>query len=49
MKAVRQDALYLLPADAVSRATPRFLDALELACGQLDGLREARIDEQRAD
>jgi iron complex transport system substrate-binding protein len=40
MKAVRRDALFLLPADAVSRATPRFLDALELACRLLDGLRE---------
>jgi iron complex transport system substrate-binding protein len=40
MKAVRRDALYLLPADAVSRATPRFLDALELACKLLDGIRE---------
>jgi len=40
MKAVQRDALFLLPADAVSRATPRFLDALELACGLLDGLRE---------
>ncbi len=41
MKAVQHDALFLLPADAVSRASPRFLDALELACGLLDGLREA--------
>jgi iron complex transport system substrate-binding protein len=40
MKAVRRDALFLLSADAVSRATPRFLDALELACMLLDGLRE---------
>jgi hypothetical protein len=45
MKAVQQDAFFLLPADAVSRASPRFLDALELACGLLDGLREARINE----
>jgi iron complex transport system substrate-binding protein len=45
MKAVRQNALYLLPADAVSRATPRFLDALELACKLLNGLRERGIDE----
>jgi len=40
MKAVSKDALYLLPADAVSRATPRFLDALELACKLLHGLPE---------
>ena len=45
MRAVRHNALFLLPADAVSRASPRFLDALELACGLLQGLREARIDE----
>lgn len=40
MLAVRQDALFLLPADPVSRATPRFLDSLELACKLLHGLRE---------
>jgi len=40
MKAVRRDALYLLPADSVSRATPRFLDSLELACKLLHGLQE---------
>lgn len=40
MRAVRQDALFLLPADPVSRATPRFLDSLELACKLLNELRE---------
>ena len=40
MQAVRQDALFLLPADPVSRATPRFLDSLELACKLLNELRE---------
>jgi iron complex transport system substrate-binding protein len=44
MKAVRRDALFLLPADAVSRATPRFLLALELACKLMDGLRELQAD-----
>lgn len=39
LAAVRNDALFLLPADAVSRATPRWLDALERACAQLNGLR----------
>jgi len=39
MQAVRQDALFLLPADSVSRATPRFLDSLELACKLLHRLR----------
>jgi len=45
MKAVRQDALFLLPADEVSRATPRFLLALEMACKLLDDLRERETDE----
>jgi len=40
MRAVRQDALFLLPADPISRATPRFLDSLELACKLLHSLRE---------
>jgi len=40
MRAVRQDALFLLPADPISRATPRFLDSLELACKLLHGLRK---------
>jgi iron complex transport system substrate-binding protein len=45
MQAVQQDALFLLPADKISRATPRLLDALELACSLLDGLRERRRNE----
>lgn len=45
MSAVRQDALFLLPADSVSRATPRFLDSLELACNLLDGLRQRENNE----
>jgi iron complex transport system substrate-binding protein len=40
MRAVQQDALFLLPADPISRATPRFLDSLELACKLLHRLRE---------
>jgi len=40
MQAVRRDALFLLPADPISRATPRFLDSLELACKLLHQLRE---------
>lgn len=39
LAAVRSDALFLLPADAVSRATPRWLDALERACGLLNDVR----------
>ena len=39
MRAVNQNALFLLPADKISRATPRLLDALEIACKLLDDLR----------
>jgi iron complex transport system substrate-binding protein len=41
LAAVRNGALFLLPADEISRATPRFLDALEAACQRLDQIREA--------
>ena len=40
MQAVQRDALFLLPADSISRATPRFLDSLELACKLLHRLRD---------
>jgi iron complex transport system substrate-binding protein len=40
LRAVQQGNLLLLPADAISRATPRFLDAVELACSLLDDLRQ---------
>jgi iron complex transport system substrate-binding protein len=36
LRAVRNEALYFLPADQISRATPRMLDSLELACTLLD-------------
>jgi iron complex transport system substrate-binding protein len=49
MRAVRNDALFLLPADSVSRATPRFLDSLDLACKLLHRLRNRGIDEQSPD
>lgn len=39
MKAVRQQKFLKLPADAISRATPRFLDAVKLACSRLDEIR----------
>jgi len=42
MRAVNQNALFLLPADKISRATPRLLDALEIACKLLDDLREEK-------
>lgn len=45
MNAVQNSALFLLPADKISRATPRILDALELACSLLDGLRKRSSDE----
>jgi len=45
MRAVQQDALLLLPADKISRATPRLLDAIELACSLLGDLRERRHNE----
>ena len=40
MRAVQHEAIFLLPADPISRATPRFLDSLELACKLLHSLRE---------
>lgn len=45
MKAVSHNSLFLLPADAMSRASPRFLDALEIACKLLHGLPEQITDE----
>jgi len=39
MQAVRNGAMFLLPADEISRATPRLLDAVTTACRQLDQLR----------
>lgn len=42
MTAVRSDALHLLPADEVSRATPRFIASLDRACKLLHGL-DARM------
>ena len=42
MQAVSGDALFTLPADKISQATPRLLDALEIACSLLDELREGK-------
>lgn len=39
MRAVATGALFLLPADEISRATPRMLDAVATACGLLDQVR----------
>jgi len=44
LNAVRNEALFLLPADEISRGTPRFLDALDEACKLLQDLR-GRIDD----
>ena len=41
MAAVANDAFVLLPADQMNRATPRMLDAVEMACTLLNGLRSA--------
>lgn len=40
IEAVRDENYLLLPADAISRATPRFIDAIELACTMMDELRK---------
>lgn len=45
MQAVSSNALFLLPADKISRATPRLLDALEIACKLLDELRGRRTND----
>ena len=42
LQAVSANALFTLPADKINRATPRLLDALEIACGVLDDLREKK-------
>jgi iron complex transport system substrate-binding protein len=39
LAAVQRGALFLLPADEISRATPRFLDSLDQACKLLQVLR----------
>jgi len=45
MRAVNNHALYLLPADPISQATPRFVDTLAQACKLLHRLREPSINE----
>jgi len=41
LRAVGNEALFYLPADQISQATPRLLEAVEQACGLLDGIRAA--------
>jgi iron complex transport system substrate-binding protein len=45
MRAVRHAAMIRLPADEISRATVRTLDALALACRQIDRLRHPNMEE----
>ena len=42
LRAVQNGFLIYLPADEISRATPRLLDSIELACKVLNGFRERR-------
>ncbi len=42
MQAVSANALFTLPADKINQATPRLLDALEIACSVLDDLRDKK-------
>lgn len=39
LAAVNNEALFYLPADLINRATPRLLDAVEIACAQLEEYR----------
>lgn len=41
MRAVQANALFLVSADEISRATPRMLDAVETACSLLNRLRQS--------
>jgi len=41
LKAVRNNRLFLLHADHISRATPRWLDSIETACSLLESVRRS--------
>ena len=45
LNAVEHHALFLLPADKISRATPRWLEAIEIACRLMDDLPQRRNHE----
>jgi len=45
MRAVRNEAMFLLPADEISRATPRLLNAVTAACHHLDQVRSHNDNE----
>ena len=49
LKAVRQDHLYYLDADRISRAAPRFLDTLEQACHDLSEVIKKRSSDKKAE
>jgi iron complex transport system substrate-binding protein len=44
LRAVRNDALHHLDADGISRATPRMLDSLQIACTLLDRNRTQNLN-----
>jgi iron complex transport system substrate-binding protein len=46
MRAIQRNALIHVSADGISRATPRMVDAVETACGELDKLRQVGQAEQ---
>jgi iron complex transport system substrate-binding protein len=46
LQAVQTGALLWLPADQISQATPRLLEAVAVACEQLDGLRDRLAAQQ---
>lgn len=49
LDAVTSGSLFLLPADKISRATPRWLDSLELACTLLHGSRRQETNDKPPD
>ncbi|MGD9021501.1 MAG: cobalamin-binding protein [Lysobacterales bacterium] len=49
MRAVRNQALFYLPADSISQATPRLLDVLDSACRLVDEARHRAMKESSAD
>ncbi len=44
LAAVRDGALFYLPADLINRATPRLLDAVEMACDLIEGYRNRQTE-----
>ncbi len=48
LAAVNNEALFYLPADLINRATPRLLDAVEIACALLDEYRSGFLPNGQA-